>query len=71
MSLYLCSFGSNHESSQGPEKGAVSAQKAFRGSETETRELLGGMEENIVFPDKGDIDLSSREISNFFTYVAS
>ena len=37
-----------HEASQGPEKGAMSAQKALRGSETETRELLGGTEENSV-----------------------
>ena len=37
-----------HEASRGPEKGAVSAQKALRGSETETRELLGGTEENSV-----------------------
>ena len=31
----------------------MSAQKALQGSETETRELLGGTEENGVFPDKG------------------
>ena len=35
-----------HEASQGPLKGAMSAQKAFQGSETETRELLGGTEGN-------------------------
>ena len=35
-----------HEASRGPEKGAVSAQKALRGSETEPRELLGGTTEN-------------------------
>ena len=29
-------------------KGAVSAQKALQGPETETRELLGGTEENSV-----------------------
>ena len=39
--------------SQGPFKGAVSAQKALQGSETETRELLGGTEENIVSPMRG------------------
>ena len=39
-----------HDASRGPEKGAVSAQKALRGSETETRELLGGTEENSVSP---------------------
>ena len=42
-----------HEASRGPEKGAVSAQKALRGSETETRELLGGTEENSVTPMRG------------------
>ena len=31
-----------HEASWGPLKGTVSAQKALRGSENETRELLGG-----------------------------
>ena len=41
------------EASRGPEKGAVSAQKAFRGSETETRELLGGTEEDSVSPMRG------------------
>ena len=39
-----------HEASRGPKKGAVSAQKALRGSETETRELLGGREENSASP---------------------
>ena len=29
-----------HEASRGPLKGAMSAQKALQGSETETRELL-------------------------------
>ena len=42
-----------HEARRGPEKGAVSAQKALRGSETETRELLGGTEETIVSPTRG------------------
>ena len=42
-----------HEASRGPEKGAVSAQKALRGSETDTRELLGGTEENNVSPMRG------------------
>ena len=36
-----------------PLKGAVSAQKALRGSETETRELLGGTEENSVSQMRG------------------
>ena len=42
-----------HEASRGSLKGAVSAQKALQGSETETRELLGGTEENSVFPMRG------------------
>ena len=35
------------EASQGPLKGAESALKALQGSKTETKELLGGMEEKI------------------------
>ena len=42
-----------YEASRGPEKGAVSAQKALQGFETETRELLGGTEENSVSPMRG------------------
>ena len=38
--------------SQGPLKCAVSAQKALKGSETETRELLGGMEGNRFSPQR-------------------
>ena len=49
VSLFLCSSGSNSrgESRRAP---AVSAQKALQGSEMETRELLGGMEEKGVYP---------------------
>ena len=39
----------------------MSAQKALRGSETETRELLGGTEENSASP----IDLPYRQINEF------
>ena len=39
-----------HEASRGPLKGAVSAQKVLQGSETETRELLGGTKETSVSP---------------------
>ena len=35
-----------HEARRGPQKGTVSAHKAFQGSKTETNELLGG----TVFP---------------------
>ena len=42
-----------HEASQEPLKGAVLAQKAPKGSEMETRELLGGTEENSVSPIRG------------------
>ena len=41
------------EASRGLLKGAASAQKALRGSEMETRELLGGTEENSVSPMRG------------------
>lgn len=34
-----------NEVSRGPSKDAVSAQKAHQGSETDTKELLGGTEE--------------------------
>ena len=44
----LKSTEAKHKASRGPLKGAVSAQKALQGSETETRELLGGTEENSV-----------------------
>ena len=43
------------EASRGPEKGAVSAQKALQGSEAETRELLEERK-RIVFPLQGVID---------------
>ena len=39
-----------HESSRGPLKGTVSAQKVLQGSEMETMELLGGTEEYSVCP---------------------
>ena len=42
-----------HESRRGPLKGAMSAQKALRGSETNTRELLVGTEENSLSPLRG------------------
>ena len=41
------------EASRGLMKSVVSAQKALQGSKTETRELLGGMEENSVSPTRG------------------
>ena len=37
-----------HKASRSYLKGAVSAQKALQGSETETRELLEGTEKNSV-----------------------
>ena len=36
------------EAGRGHSKDAMSAQKGVQGSETETRELLGGTEENSV-----------------------
>lgn len=50
--LSISCSGSNAESRksgcQGSLKGAVSVQKVLQGSQTETREVLGGMEEKIV-----------------------
>ena len=54
-----------HEASRGPLKGAVSAQKALQGPEAETREMLGGMEENRVSR-RRVIDLPYRQINDFF-----
>ena len=42
----------------------MSAHKALQGSETETRELLGGTEENSVSR-LAVIDLPSRQINDF------
>ena len=42
-----------HAASRGTLKAAVSAQKVLEGSETETRELLGGTEVKSVSPTKG------------------
>ena len=53
------------EASQGPLKGAVSAQKALQGSETETREVAGRNGREIVFPRQGVIDLPYRQINDF------
>ena len=47
-----------HEASQGPLRGAVSAQKALQGPEAESRELLGGTEENNILPDQ---DFAQKE----------
>ena len=54
-----------HEASPGPLKGAVSAQKALQGSETETRELLGGTEEKSIAL-TGVIDLPSSKSMIFY-----
>ena len=56
-----------HEASRGPLKGAVSAQKAFQGSETKTTELLGGTEENSVSPDEGSLICPPGKSMIFFT----
>ena len=54
VSLLLCSSGSNAQGKSRPLKGAVSAVKTLQGSEIETRELLGGTEEeNSVFHGEG------------------
>ena len=46
VSLFLSSSGRNTQGESGPLKDAVSAQQALQWSETETRELLGGTEDN-------------------------
>ena len=55
-----------HEAKQGLLEGTMSAQKALLGSKMETTELLGGTVEN-----RGIIDLSSRQINDFFTYLTN
>ena len=59
-----------HEASRGPEKGAVSAQKALRGFETDMRELLVGTEENS-FSATGAIALPSRQPLNIELHAPS
>ena len=44
----------------------MSAQKALQGSETETRELLGGTEEKSVTPTHEAVDLPFKQINDFF-----
>ena len=58
-----------HEASRKLLKGAVSAQKALQGSETETRELLVGAEQNSIFS-TGVIDLPTRKINSYYVYLA-
>ena len=53
-----------HEASQGPLKGAMSAQKALQESEKATRELLEETTENSVSR-PGLIDLPFRQINDF------
>ena len=65
MSLLLCSSKATHRVNLGPLKGAVSAQNAFKGSETETRKLLAGTEANSVSL-KVVIDLPSKQIIIFY-----
>ena len=42
-----------NKASQGPLKDTLSAQKALQGSDAETRELLGGTEENSISSARG------------------
>ena len=51
----------------GPLKGAMSAQKVLQGSETETRELLGGMKEYCVLPDEGSLICPPGKSTIFIT----
>ena len=68
-SMYLCSSGSNTRGEWGVLNGAVSVQKALQGSKTETGEFLGGTKENSVSRPRV-IDLPSRQIDDFFNYLA-
>ena len=63
VSFYLCRSGSNTRLSQGPLKGAVSAQRALQGSEKDVRELLLGRKENYFLPDEGSLMEPSRQIN--------
>ena len=52
VSLFFCISGTQRMR-RGHFIGAVPAQKVLKGSETETRELLGGTDVERYFPDKG------------------
>ena len=56
--------GATHEESRGPLKGAMSAQKALQGSETETRSCWEEQKRKL-FLRQGVIDLPSRQINDF------
>ena len=51
-----------HEASRGSLKSTVSAEKALQGSKTETRELLGGTEENSVSPMRDFYKMETEKI---------
>ena len=70
MTLYLCSSGSNARGElRALERAPCQLKKPFKGSETETRELLGGTEEKslsstMIFNKKetGKIELVARPV---------
>ena len=69
VTLYLSSSGSKARGEVDTalkRRGAVSAQKALQGCETEIREFLEGTEEKKTLPPEGVIGLPSRKI-HFFT----
>ena len=68
--LFTYSSGGNTrgESTKEPLRGTVSAQKALHVTETGSKDLLGGTEENsVAFPCRGVIDLPSRNLNHYFT----
>lgn len=55
-----------YESSRGPLKGAVLAQKALQGYEMETMELPEGKEENSVSPMRGHLICPTGKLIIFY-----
>ena len=64
MSLF--GLEATHESIRGPLKGTVSAQKDLQGSETETKELLGGTGERNIIHKEGTLICPSCKSMIFY-----
>ena len=70
LALYLFEVPEGtYVASQGPNMGAVSAQKALHGFETETRELLEVTKESIILPDY--VPCSPGQAINYLTKIYS
>ena len=67
--LCLLAPVATQKDNRGPLNGAVSAQKVFPGSETETRELLGGTEANSVSR-QGSLISPTMQVDDFLTHMA-